>query len=153
MFVLSDKNGILSEAHKAKSEIPLSHKQEIAKLWDSKYNKIYCWMGYDSPDGYIDIMLLHSEQTDAFEALYNPKGDYKADINHIVKLNPYLSDEDTQWMTLADLVKYYIEHPIGQMSERNSLVEKIQLYYDLITRHWGAKHYSELTEEERKTHR
>ncbi len=148
MFSISNKKTVLLEAHKAKAEIDIAHKEEIAELWDEKYNKIFCPVGSSfTPEGYIDVMLLLTEQTDAFEALYNPNGDYKADINHIVKLDPYSSDEKAQWMTVADLIKYYIEHPIGQMTERRSLVEKFQLYYDLITKHWGAKHYSELVKE------
>lgn len=103
-------------------------------------------MGF-SPDGYLDFHLLLSEQYVAFETLYAPNGEYKANINRVVDFNP--TDDKDQPVTLADLIAYYIDHPIGQMTEAKAIVDNFKYYHKLITEKWGAKHYAGLTEEER----
>jgi hypothetical protein len=69
---------------------------------------------------------------------------YGLNVNRLLKKDPYASAADAEWVTLADIVKDYIEHPVGQMNQRQQLRKRFDTYYKLITEDWGGKHYAAL---------
>ncbi len=60
LFTVSKKKPVLIEAQNNNLEVDVSHKEEVAILWNSKYNQIYCPPGLGfSPDGYLVFISCH----------------------------------------------------------------------------------------------
>jgi|GEM_PF-2491600 len=149
LFLASRKKALLEKLDNQSLPLPYESQVEIGKLWNAKYNQIYCPMSANFiPSGYIEFKLLMSGQTQALAQLYSNNYGYKLNINRLLKLNPYDSDEEAEWVTLADLLKYYIENPVGQMTERQGLRDRFEAVYKIAIEKWGGKHASELTPEE-----
>ena len=149
LFINSGKKPLLRELDKQSLPLPPASQAEIGKLWNTKYNQIYCPMSANFiPAAYIEIKLLMSGQVGAFWALYGEDSNYKLNVNRLLKLNPYDSNEEAKWVTLADLLKHYIDNPVGQMTERQGLRERFATTYKAIINGLDAKHTSQLTPEE-----
>jgi hypothetical protein len=147
LYVAAGKKKLLYSLHKAEAKLPEGSKPEIGELWNAKLNQIYCGSGDAIGfEGYIEFQLLISGQMEALHHMYaDPEtNNYKLNINRLIKDDPYKNDEDVQWITLADLIKDYIAHPVGQMNHAQGLRDRFENYYKLITQSWGGKHANEL---------
>ena len=146
LYLAEGKKQFLYSLHKQSLPLPPESQAEIGKLWNLKYNQIYCPMSDNFiPSAYLEIKLLMSGQTQALAQLYSSNHNYKLNVNRLLKLDPYESDQEATWVTLADLLKYYNENPVGQMTEAQGLRERFEFVYNTIIKELGAKHASELT--------
>jgi hypothetical protein len=150
LYLFTEKKQLLYSLHKQNAKLPDSSKLEIGELWNARLNQIYCPIGADfSLDGYIELQLLMSGQTAALYAMYAGKNNaYGLNVNRLLKKDPYASVADAEWLTLADIVKDYIEHPVGQMNQRQQLRKRFDTFYKFITENWGGKHASQLSPQE-----
>jgi hypothetical protein len=150
LYVAADKDSFLAALDEQSLPLPPESQVEVGKLWNAKYNQIYCPMGSNFiPSGYIEFKLLMSGQTKALDHLYSSNYNYKLNINRLLKLDPYVNDAEAKWVTLADLLKYYIENPVGAMTVRQEYIDRFKRAYKIVINEWGGKHFNELTDAEK----
>ncbi len=119
----------------------------IRKAWDEKWSKVYCPLDSNGSDGYVDVLLLSSNQFQTIRNLYSDKWHIKANINRIVNIDPFEPAKDNPH-TLADLIEKMLAEKWGQIAYRQSLAKDIESTFKQL-REYGARRYSELTDDEK----
>lgn len=115
----------------SKINVPTEWKIEAGKWWNEKGHKCYCkseQMDYVAYDGYLNFHLLKTGQVDFLIEFYNPNGDYQANLNLIVPLNP--CNENSLKATFLDIIQNGINNPVGQMHVRNDIVKNFKALYN-----------------------
>lgn len=117
--------------------------QLIADKWEEKYSKVYCEIN-NAIYGSLDAIALYHENQRWVYSIYDPNGEFKADINRI----SYLNFDHKIKGTLLDYLDMITEtHPTKKVTSNPNYKDVLIGFETMLRNEYGAKYMRELEQE------